>query len=108
MAKSDSDVNLNDLNDSELVLLCSWLGIRASRAWPRDLLIYSLENFEPVDIPQPFDEERTKMSGFLKMHWDRFRLQVDKKVCPNCFECREMQIMSCFNKNRRRIGGGAP
>lgn len=105
MAVPDFEVDLNDLNDSELVALCNWVDIRASRAWPRDLLIRSLKNFEPVDIEQPFDEERRLMSAFLKRYWDRFRLQVDKKVCPNCFECREMQIMACYNKNKRRIEG---
>lgn len=105
MVRPDFDIDLNDLNDSELVVLCNWVDIRASRAWPRDLLIWSLENFEPIDIEQPFDTERERMSEFLKLYWDRFRLQVDKKVCPNCFECRELQIMACYNKNKRRIEG---
>jgi len=105
LVKPDFDIDLNDLNDSELVALCNWVDIRASRAWPRDLLIWSLENFEPVDIAQPFDVERGRMKAYLKMYWDRYQLQVDKKVCPNCFDCSELQILSCYNKNKKRIEG---
>ena len=103
--QQEIQVDLDDLNDSELVQLCYWVGIKASRAWPRALLLSSLENFEPVDIEQPLDKERYSMSEFLKLYWDRVRMQVGKKVCPNCFECREIQILDCHTKNKRHIGG---
>ena len=105
MANPDIDIDLDELNDTELVALCNWVGIRASRAWPRGLLIESLETFEPIDIDQPLDVERGRMGNYLRMYWDRYRLQVDKKVCPNCFECSELQILSCYNKNKKRIEG---
>jgi len=98
-------VTLDDLNDSEIVLLCHWVGIKASRAWPRPLLIHALENFEPIEVEQPLDDERRKMSQFLQRWWERVRMQVAKKVCPNCFECREMQILDCYTKNKKHIGG---
>lgn len=104
MVEPDRDVTLDDLNDSELVALCNWMDIRASRAWPRKLLIWVLENFEPIEVDQPLDDERGIMSEYLKLYWEKYRLQVDKKVCPNCSECRDLQIMSCYNKNKHRVG----
>lgn len=106
MAKNPKvSIELREFNDSELVLLCSWVGIKASRAWSRELLIYALENFEPVDIEDAFYRERDLLSKFLTMHWGRFRMQASKKVCPHCFECREMQILECYMKNRRPLEG---
>jgi hypothetical protein len=97
--------DLDDLNDSELVLLCNWMGIGASRAWPREELLFSLENFEALDIDGPVDEDRGILSDFLKRIWRRIQMQMSKKVCPNCHECRELQVLECYRKNRKHLGG---
>lgn len=97
--------DLSELNDSELVLLCQWVGMGASRGWPREVLISTLENFEPVEIDLPYAYEQEILSQFLEKYWKRIRMQVSKKVCPNCSECREMQVLECYGKNRKHLGG---
>jgi len=101
----DITIDLNEINQSELVALCKWVGVPASRGWPRDLLIEALECFSPQDIPDPLDLYRDKVSGLLNRYWERIKMQVQKKVCPNCENCRDLQVLACFNKNRHHIEG---
>lgn len=98
-------IDLDQLNDSELVRLCQWVGIEASRSWPRKLLVHTLENFEASDFEDPIDKYRYRLSEWLKMHWKRIRMQMDKKVCPDCYLCRDLQVLECYNDNRRKIEG---
>jgi hypothetical protein len=94
-------IDLDELNHSELVALCQWVDIDASRAWPRHLLIEALEQFQSIDLIDPIDSYRDKMSSWLKRYWDRVQMQASKKVCPNCHLCRDAQVVECYNKNRK-------
>lgn len=98
-------VELHELNDSELTALCHWVGIKASRAWPRWLLVQSLEQFEDYGVEDPLIERRTKVSTWLQKYWDRVRMQVRKKVCPSCEHCRDLQALECYDVNRKNIEG---
>lgn len=102
MAAPDS-VNLEDLNHSELVALARWKDLPASRAYSREELIWSLKNLRPIERPDPFDDMRESMSSWLKRWWSALQMQVAKKVCPNCFECRDIQILDCYSKNEANI-----
>ena len=98
-------VELHELNDSELAALCSWVGIKASRAWPRWLLVQSLEQFVDYEVPNPLVARRAKVSGWLMRYWDRIRMQMRKKVCPACENCRDLQALECYDLNRKNIEG---
>ena len=94
-------IDFNELNHSELVELCRWAEIPASRAVPRDLLIEALENFEPFELTDPVEIYRERMSSWLSHYWDRVKMQAAKKVCPDCSLCRDLQVLECYNKNRK-------
>lgn len=101
----DMEIDLNEVNHTELVRLCQWVGIPASRGIPREVLVHMLENFDNLEIPNPFDEARSIVSQFLNRYWDRIRMQAQKKVCPDCFLCRDMQVLECFNMNKKSLKG---
>ncbi len=96
-------IDLSDLNHSELVLLAKWCGLPASRAIPREVLMQSLETFDPVDVPIPLDKQRKQMSDWLKRWWDVVRMQVPKKVCPDCMKCSDLQVLDCYSRNESNI-----
>lgn len=98
-------VELHEFNQSELVALCHWMGIQANRAWPRWLLVQSLEEFTDYQVPNPLDIFREKMSLWLQKWWERIRMQMRKKVCPNCTNCRDLQVIACYETNRKNIEG---
>lgn len=102
----DVHIDLSDLNHSELVLLARWCGLPASRAVSRELLVESLETFEPIDIPMPLDDKRQEMAEWLNRWWDVVRMQVPKKVCPNCLLCKDLQVMDCYLRNESNIRPG--
>ena len=99
------ECDLNEMNQSELVALCQWIGIKASRAWPREFLTRALENFETYELPDPIGERHTRMSTWLKKYWDRAQMQAKKKSCPNCEYCRDMQVLECYYANKKNIEG---
>jgi hypothetical protein len=96
-------IDLDDLNHSELVTLASWCGLRANRGMPREVLYEHLQSFKPFKPEDPFDGARGAISSWLNRHWDRFRLQVAKKVCPNCEQCRDLQVLDCYMKNHKHL-----
>jgi hypothetical protein len=99
-------IDLTQLNHTELVALAQWVGIKeANRAWPRELLVYVLENFQTVGIEDPMDKFRNKVKPWLKRYWDRVRMQMTKAVCPNCEHCRDFQVLECYYRNKSRIEG---
>jgi hypothetical protein len=99
-------VDLTVLNHSELVLLAKWCGLPASRGMSREVLIESLETFQPSELPIPFDEKRQLMSEWLKRWWSNIRMQMPKKVCPNCRLCRDLQVLDCYSENEKQIKPG--
>lgn len=99
------EIDLGRVNHSELTRLCQWVGIPASRGIPRGVLIQMLENFESLDIANPIDEDRKVVSQFLHKYWDRIRMQAQKRVCPNCFLCQDIQVLECFNMNKKSLKG---
>lgn len=99
----DVRIALEDLNHSELVALARWCGLNANRGIPRSVLCEHLRGFIPFKEEDPFDGMRVSISTWLKRYWDRFRLQVGKKVCPNCHECREIQVLDCYVTNRKNL-----
>ena len=101
----DIDIDLNQINQSELVRLCRWVGIQASRGWPREYLVWALENFQAIDYQDPVDDNRHKLSSWLGRWWDRIQMQAQKKVCPRCFSCNDLQVLTCYMKNRKGIEG---
>jgi len=97
----DEDIDLEDLNHSELVLLAKWVGLtKASRAVPREVLIESILNFEPLPFDNPFNPMRKEMSDWLKRWWDRLQMQAPKAECPNCDLCKDVQALECFEMNK--------
>jgi hypothetical protein len=103
--KTDKVVSLRDLNQSELVLLANWNGLNASRALPRETLIDMLTNLTPNSEPGPFDKERHDLSEYMKAYWYKLRMQAYKKVCPDCYKCRDLQVLEHYLANRINIGG---
>lgn len=101
---ADIDLNLEEVNDTELVALCHWAGMRnASRAWPREVLIGSLRTFDPPDVPMTLHENRKSLSKWLQRYWKKIQMQVQKKVCPNCHLCSEVQVLACYSKNSKNF-----
>ena len=98
------EIDLSELNHSELVLLANWNGLNASRALPREELEEMLATLTPNRRPGPFDKVRQELSDWLVKYWARIQMQVPKKVCPNCHECREFQVLDCFAANRENLG----
>jgi len=105
MAREEEDIDLTDLNHTELVLLAHWAGLPASRAIPRDDIIFSLENLVGIVYLDPLDEKRGKLSAWLRRYWKKFQLQAAKKVCPNCTHCRDAQLLECYELNKSSFGG---
>lgn len=99
----DIHVDLTQLNHSELVLLNEWCGLPASRGMPREMLISALENFRPPEVPVPFDDKREALSTWIKSRWSTLRMQMPKKVCPNCHLCNDLQVLDCYTKNVNHI-----
>jgi hypothetical protein len=102
MAVDDSK-KLEGMNHSELVATARWNDLPASRAFSREELLRSLRTLTPIEKPNPFDAMRTSMSAWLIRWWDKLQMQAAKKVCPNCFECRDIQILDCYTKNEASI-----
>jgi hypothetical protein len=103
----DIKIDLPELNHTELVTLCHWVGIKeASRGWTRELLIQALEQFETYpDLKTSIDVKKKRLSSFLKLRWDQMQMQVDKRACPNCHLCRDLQVMECYRPNKLKIEG---
>jgi len=102
--EQELDIDLSDLNHSELILLARWNGLNASRAVPREEIIEALSTFQPLPYPQPFEEEGKRLSAWMTRWWkDKLRMQAEKKVCPRCRFCQEAQVILCFNVNRHNI-----
>lgn len=99
----DIHIDLDELNHSELVALARWSGLPASRAFPRDMLVESLESFRPVEADMPFDKMREDLSTWMKRWWSIFQMQVSKKVCPTCSLCKDLQVLDCYSKNAHQI-----
>jgi hypothetical protein len=99
------NIDLDMVNHTELVRLCQWMDIPATRGIPREVLVQALETFTDPEIPNPFDECRQQVSQFLERYWDRIRMQAQKKVCPDCFLCRDLQALECFNMNKKSLRG---
>jgi len=105
MAKqSEVHIDLNDLNHSELVALARFNGFDyASRAWPREALIEALSAFEDPELNNPLDNKRERLSTWLKSKWAKIQMQAYKSACPECFLCRDSQVLQCYNKNKRHF-----
>ena len=101
----DISIDLDELNQSELVMMCEWVGIKVSRGWPRAHLVEALENFQGTSFADPVDVNREKLSAWLFRYWDRIQMQAQKKVCPSCFHCDDLQVLTCYSKNRKGIEG---
>jgi hypothetical protein len=99
------EIDLDKVNHTELVRLCHWMGIPANRGIPREVLVQMLENFEDIGAPNPIDVAREIVSQFLRRYWDRIRMQAQMKVCPDCTLCRDMQVLECFNMNKKSLRG---
>jgi hypothetical protein len=92
---------LSELNHTELVGLARWIGIKnVTRGWPRELILQCIEGLNDPDIKNPVDVRRRKMEVFQQKYWDRIRMQAPKKVCPRCGECRDLQVIACYDLNR--------
>lgn len=101
----DTNYSLDALNHTELVQLANYNGLNASRAAPREVVIEHLRSFTPFE-ERPFDWMRDAMHKWLVRWWSRLRMQVPKKVCPDCYMCRDAQILDCYSSNRANIEGG--
>jgi hypothetical protein len=99
----DIEIDLDELNHSELVTLARWCGLEVSRAMPRIAIYDALYHFDPIVESDPIDRLRYRLSRWLKRYWDRIRMQAKKKACPNCFNCRDLQALECYTQNRRLI-----
>lgn len=101
---TEPEIDLDDLNHTELVTLMHWLGMEnVTRAVPRDMILEALEELQTIDIPNPVDEKRRIVSKWLTRHWDRLAMQVRKSECPDCFLCSDMQVVECFNDNKHHF-----
>jgi hypothetical protein len=99
------EVNLEALNHSELVLLANWCMLGVTRADTREAIIQALETMTPLNTAPAFFDEADRMSRWIQYHWDVFRMQVGKRVCPNCMECRDLQNLDCYQHNRLNLEG---
>lgn len=99
------ELDFEEFNDSELVLLCHWAGLPASRAIPREVLLESIESVQPIDFKNSVDEKRKKLSSWLKRYWERIQMQASKRVCPSCHQCRDLQVLECYFANRKYLEG---
>lgn len=101
----EADFDLDALNHSELVQLANFNGLNASRAAPREVIIEHLVTFTPFE-ERPFDWMRNSLNKWMLRWWKRLRMQMPKKVCPDCYQCRDSQILDCYQRNRKNIEGG--
>lgn len=105
MTSPQESIDLSELNQSELVELCRWMSLEASRAWPRELLIQCLQMFDCIEVSTIIEKKAAKLSEWLNLYWDRMQMQAQKKVCPNCHLCRDAQVLACYQLNRRKLEG---
>ena len=103
-AAEEVQINLEEMNQSELVMLARWIGLTGiTRAIPRTVLITAISNFENIEFKNPVDNYRKMMSGWLRLHWKRLQMQAYSKVCPNCERCSDMRALDCYLINRSQI-----
>jgi hypothetical protein len=130
VTKGQEEIVLEDMNHTELVFLAKWLGIRASRAIPREGIIWAITNLTPMSRKRKSDEKKKDdkkniklkddglpdmmdtieskqitLSTWLKQYWDRFEMQSNKRACPNCLGCSDIQALSCYELNKSQFGG---
>ena len=99
----DIQIDLTELNHTELVLLANWSDLGASRAFPRETIIQALESMQPLELPRPMEDMQSSLNQWLERWWDVVRMQVPKKACPECFECRDLQVLDCYRRNEKNI-----
>ena len=98
-------VDLSAMNHTELVLLARWMGMKATRAIPRDVLVSAIAEFKTIDFRNPIDSYRKTLSTWLTRHWKLVQMQMEKEVCPHCDQCCDMRALDCFliNKSNFRV-----
>lgn len=101
---SEDTFEINEMNHTELVKLCHWIGMKnVSRGIPREEILQSLRDLKTITIQNPVDEERDTLSRWLKRHWNIVEMQVPKSECPNCNLCEDAQVIECFEDNKRHL-----
>ena len=103
--RQEVEIDLTELNHSELVLLANWCGLNMSRAVPREAILEALDTLTPNRGTGPFERERKNLNEWLRRWWSVVQMQVSKKVCPDCYRCREIQVLDCYSMNRVNIEG---
>ena len=100
------DVNIAvDMNHTELVQLAKFGGIPgASKAAPREVLVKALRTNTPINISNPVDRFKARLSEWIKRWWSsKFRSQAIYPECPDCELCGDLRALDCFETNESEI-----
>jgi len=104
MSDDNIEVDFDEINHTELVKLCHWVGMpNVSRAIPRDMIIQTLEQLDVIDIHNPVDKKREELSNWMKRYWSVLEMQVRKSECPDCTLCGDLQVVECHTDNKKHF-----
>lgn len=97
-------MDLDDLNDSELVLVAQGVAPEVHRGYDRADLIEMIETGEDLDLqPREVNKVRLRIMQYITDHWK----QVEPLLsCPAstkdpraCFQCTDVQVVECATTN---------
>lgn len=96
---------MEDLNQAELVQLCTEFGYRVHRGMPRKSLINLLVSGKPPKrgTKNPFDRYRDRIMRFLHRHEEKLQSQLAVHCKMDCYAHSDMQVLSCWLDSEKVI-----
>ena len=95
---------LDELNRTELLAIARHNEIPgAGPSVPRSVLMEALRCMKRIPSEPEVDSVRRRYSKWLTANWNIVRSQLPKDVCPDCFQCCDLQVMACFLRDQHQL-----
>lgn len=94
--------DLEEMNKSELVQLCRFIGVRAHRGTLKKEMIRILHDPHPVE-DNPIDPLRDMIMEFLHAHMKILKSQLSLQCDANCYAHPDAQVLLCWIANKEPI-----
>lgn len=75
----------------------------ASHAVSRTSLVEALRAMNVIDAEDPIASIRYRLSSWLRRYWERVRMQMRHKRCPDCSKSCDVQVIYCYLENKHQI-----
>jgi hypothetical protein len=94
--------DLQEMNKSELIQLCRYIGVRAHRGMIKKEMIRILHDPYPVE-DNPIDPLRDKIMEFLDIHMSVLKSQLSLQCDADCYAHPDAQVLLCWITNKDTI-----